>query len=298
MNLFYKNIFPYKLNSKEIKEHDLEKMLQAEQIKPLDSMEQKNSGWDNYLDTESEFSMKVGTSAYLLKLKIQTKIINSSVVKETLKERIKEIVGNGGVRPSKKEQKAMIEDIIAVKLPTAEIAPSYIHGYLDFKNGYLIIDSSSAGKTDAFLEKLRETIEDLDFDPINAQEDVSSTLGEWMKSSKAEDPFTLGDNVKLKDPLGDSKITANKQDLTAEEIRNHLSKGKIVEQLDLVWAQRISFSINEKFKINKIKFLDIVKDQIKEDLGESSDDRAMAQSSLYIMVEDFAEVISDLQKFF
>jgi hypothetical protein len=58
------------------------------------------------------------------------------------------------------------------------------------------------------------------------------------------------------------------------------------------------FFNKRKFKINKIKFLDIVKDQIKEDLGESSDDRAMAQSSLYIMVEDFAEVISDLQKFF
>jgi len=298
MNLFYKNIFPYKLNSKEIKENELQKMLEDKRILPLDETESKNQGWDNYLDSENDLAFKVGTSAYLLKLKIQSKVINSSSVKETLKERIKEIIENGGARPSKKEQKAMIEDIIAVKLPTADIASSYIFGYLDFKNGFLVIDSSSAGKTDAFLEILRNTVDGLELDPISAQEDVSTTLGDWMKASQADDPFDLGDNVKLKDPLGDAKITANKQDLTAEEIKNHLSKGKIVEQLDLVWQKRISFSLNEKFKISKVKFLDIAKEQIKDDLGESDDERAIAQSSLFIMVEDFAELISDLQKIF
>lgn len=63
-------------------------------------------------------------------------------------------------------------------------------------------------------------------------------------------------------------------------------------------AKRISFSIDEKFKINKVKFLDIVKEQIKEDLGESDDEYAIVQSSLFIMIEDFAELISDLQKIF
>lgn len=301
MNLFFKNIFPYKLNTKEIRESEVQKLTEEFRIVPLPDTEARNQGWDNFIDSEQDIAFKVGSSAYMLKLKIQDKSVPGSAVNEVLKERIKEIKDNGGTVPSKKEQKIMKEDIMAVllsKIPKEFIKSSYITGYLDFKNGLLVVDSSSNGKTDLFLDALRQTFDGLEIESISAKEDVSSTLGDWIIESKAEHPFDLGDNSTFKDPLGDSKITVNKQDLTAEEVRNHLSKGKIVEKVDLVWQKRISFSIDEKFKINKVKFLDIVKEQIKEDLGESDDEYAIVQSSLFIMIEDFAELISDLQKIF
>lgn len=301
MSLFFKDIFPYRIISNEIKENEIQSGTEEHRIVPLenlDGLEVLSKGWDNILETENDAYLKVGKSAYILKMKIQEKKVSSSYVNEILKEQIKEILQSGGMRPSKKEQKSMKENIVAVELPKTRPTSSYIDGYLDFKNNILVVNSSSNGKTDTFLEQIRETFSDLQFEPINPKEDVSSILGDWIREAKAEDPFDLGDNSTLKDPLGDSKITASKQDLTAEEIKNHLSKGKIVEKIDLSWSKRISFSLNEKFKISKVKFLDIVKEQIKEDLGQSDDERAEAQASMYIMVEDFAELLLDLQKIF
>lgn len=301
MNLFFRDMLPYRIVSNEIKESELSSLVEEKRIvllENLDGSETHSHGWDNYLETENDVYLKVGKAAYLLKLKIQDKKVSSSYVNEELKSQIKEILQSGGMRPSKKEQKSMKEDIIAVELPRTRPTSSYIEGYIDFNNKLLVVNTSSNSKADTYLESIRETFPELQFEPISAKEDVSSILGDWLKKASAEDPFDLGDNSVFKDPLGDSKITVSKQDLTAEEITNHLSKGKIVEKMDLVWAKRVSLCVDEKFKISKIKFLDIAKEQIKDDLGDSDDERAIAQTTAYIMIEDFAEILKDLQKIF
>lgn len=297
--MFYKNIYAFKLNESELSESDIVSKLEKYRLVPCGKHDPKAVGWDDVLDDDENLVFKVGKSAYLLNLKFEEKNVPSSTVAAELKKRVKDIVKEGGQYPTKKEMKVMKEEIIHDFIPRAFVKSSTINGYIDFKNKLLVVDASSPAKADKFNSFLRDSLGSLDIDIINPENDVSITMGNWLKDSKCPRPFELGDSCLFKEQSGTgSKINVSHHDLTAEEITQHLDTGKIVENMDIVWQKRVSFSVNSAFRISKVKFLDIVNDQLKEELGESEDNYAVLSATMEIMTGDFAEIISDLVKVF
>lgn len=297
--MLFKNIYAFTLNESEITESTLTEKLEKYRITPIGKFDEKSMGWDDILEEEENLLFKVNKSAYILKLKTEEKSVPSSVIGEELKKRIKEMVANGDEYPTKKEKKVMKEDIKHDLLNRAFVKPSHITGYIDFTNKLLVVDAASPAKADKFNSFLRDTLGSLDLDLINPENDVSETLGNWLKEKKCPKPFEIGENCLFKERSGNAgKINVSNHDLTVDEIISHLEKEKIVDKMDIVWQKRISFSINSAFRVTKVKFLDVVHERIKEDLGESSDAYAIMRAEMEIMVGDFAEVIEDLVKVF
>lgn len=296
---FFKNIFAFQLNEQEINEDKLIEKLEKFRIVPCGRHDEKSIGWDDYLDNEDSIVFKVSKGVYLLNLKLEDKNVPAAVISEKIKEKIKEIVKGGGEYPSKKEIKSMKEEVKHDLLSQAFVKPSFIVGYLDFKNKLLVVDASSPGKADKFNSFLRDSLGSLDIDIINPEKDVSEVMGEWLKSKKAERPFDIGNSCMFKEKSGESgKITVSQQDLTTEDIIKHLENDNIIEKMDIVWQKRVSFSLNSAFRVSKVKFLDIVNEQIEEELGESDDQYAILKATMEIMTGDFAEIIIDLKKSF
>lgn len=296
---FFKNIFAFQLNEQEINEDKLIEKLEKFRIVPCGRHDEKSIGWDDYLDNEDSVIFKVSKGVYLLNLKVEDKNVPAAVISEKIKEKIKEIVKGGGEYPSKKEIKSMKEEVKHDLLGQAFVKPSFIVGYLDFKNKLLVVDASSPGKADKFNSFLRDSLGSLDIDIINPEKDVSDVMGEWLKCKKAERPFDIGNSCMFKEKSGESgKITVSQQDLTTEDIIKHLDNDNIIEKMDIVWQKRVSFSLNSAFRVSKVKFLDIVNEQIEEELGESDDQYAILKATMEIMTGDFAEIIIDLKKSF
>jgi recombination associated protein RdgC len=296
---FFKNIFAFQLNESEISEDKLVEKLENMRIVPCGKHDEKSVGWDDYLDEEDNLIFKVNKGVYLLKLKIEEKSVPSSVISEKLKAKIKASVKEGNEYPSKKEIKVMKEELKHDLLSQAFVKASFIHGYLDFKNKLLVVDASSPGKADKFNSFLRDSLGSLDIDIINPEKDVSEVMGEWLKNKKADRPFDIGNSCMFKERSGNNgKITVSQHDLTTEDIIQHLENDNITEKMDIVWQKRVSFSLNSAFRISKVKFLDIVNEQIDEELGESDDQYALLKATMEIMVGDFAEIITDLKKSF
>lgn len=296
---FFKNIFAFKLNESEINEDKIIEKLEKFRIVPCGRHDEKSIGWDDYLDNEEGIIFKVSKGIYLLNLKIEEKSVPAAVVAEKIKEKIKTLIKNGEEYPSKKEVKSMKEEIKHDLLSQAFVKPSFVVGYLDFKNKLLVVDASSPGKADKFNSFLRDSLGSLDIEIINPEKDVSEVMGEWLKNKKAERPFEIGNSCMFKERSGNSgKITVSQQDLTTEDIIKHLENENIVEKMDVIWQKRVSISINSAFRVSKVKFLDIVNEQIEEELGESDDKYAILKATMEIMTGDFAEIINDLQKSF
>lgn len=296
---FFKNMFAFKLNDKEISEEQLTQKLEKFKIVPCGRSEEKSIGWTEALDEDDSLAFKINKGIYLFNLKTEEKSVPAAVIGQQIKERIKETVKNGGEYPSKKEIKSLKEELKFSLLSQAFVKPSYTVGYLDFKNGVLVVDAASPGKADKFTSFLRDTLGTLDLELINPDKDVSEIMGDWLKNKKAEKPFEIGTSCMFKEKSGErGKISISQHILTTEEMIKHLENENIVDKMDMVWQKRVSFSLNSAFRVSKIKFLDIVVDQIQEDLGESEDQHALMQASMQIMVEDFAEIITDLQKSF
>jgi recombination associated protein RdgC len=297
--MLFKNIYAFTLNESELSENTIAEKLEKFRIQPIGKFEEKSVGWTDVLDEEDNLVFKVGKSDYILNLKTEEKSVPASVIGEELKKRIKEMVAGGDEFPNKKAQKVMKEEIKHDLLNRAFVKPSSINGYIDFKNKLLVVDASSPAKADKFNSFLRDTLGSLDLDLINPENDVSETMGSWLKDKKCPRPFEIGENCLFKERSGNSgKINVSNHDLTAEEIVHHLENDKIVDKLSIVWQKRISFAVNSAFRVTGVKFLDIVAEQIKEELGESEDKYAMMKAEMEIMVGDFAEIVQDLVKAF
>ncbi|MCY1185524.1 Recombination-associated protein RdgC [compost metagenome] len=87
-------------------------------------------------------------------------------------------------------------------------------------------------------------------------------------------------------------MRCKRQDLTSEEIQLHLTAGKLVTQLSLAWSDKLSFILDDKLAIKRLRFEDLLQDQAEQDGG----DEALGQldASFALMMLTFSEFLPAL----
>jgi len=109
--------------------------------------------------------------------------------------------------------------------------------------------------------------------------------------------LALGDEVELRDPGSATGAIAKcrRQDLDSEEIKEHLRNGKQVFQLGLVFDDRMSFVLGEDLIVRKLKFLDVVLDE----MGDSHQDAAAeADASFALLTLEIERLLAKLEEWF
>ncbi|MGZ5031144.1 MAG: recombination-associated protein RdgC, partial [Methylobacter sp.] len=90
-------------------------------------------------------------------------------------------------------------------------------------------------------------------------------MTEWLVNNQAPDDITIEDECELRSPEEEGGIIRCKRhDLSLPEIKNHLDTGKEVIKLAVNWADRIAFIIDENLAVKRLKFLDLIQDQVAD----------------------------------
>lgn len=295
---WYGNISAFNYNDKfSLTDEQLLEKLEKKKIIPCDKSKLKTVGWDEIILGDPTTLTIKASGAYLLKLKTEEKLIPNAIVKEEAEKEILKREKESGSKLSKSEKNDIKDAIITKMKAQAFVKSSATLGLLDIKNKKLIVNSSSANKVDTFTCFLRDTLGSLDIEILKPDLEMQSVLTDILLDSKKYKKFGIGSNCTLKDFTdGEATITAKNEDLFSDEIKEHITTGKQVENIELIWQKRILFKIGADFKISGIKALDLVSEQIKDDAGESTDAYSKIVSSMFIMVEDFNEMLDDLME--
>jgi len=291
--MWFKNITTYRLLNNDITFDNLIEAVENNLSKPIGKHDIKVVGWSTVSNELEDLVLKT-MGAFLLRLKIEEKVVPGSAVKERLDAELKKRFQATGEKLKKDEKEAIKDAIYADLISKALSKTTYISGYIDIKNELVVVDTSSENASHEFLMFLRDGLGELETEIVEPPFDSVQLMTSWLSQGSADAPFELGMDCVLKDQVDSSTIRASKSDLSSDDINRHLRSGKLCEELSLNWHDRIDFSMNSKFQIKKIKFREVVTNQIVEDLGESDDAYSVMLSSMEIMVEDLAEVISDL----
>ena len=87
------------------------------------------------------------------------------------------------------------------------------------------------------------------------------------------------------------EVKVRRQDLTADEVVQHVKNGKTVTQLGLVWREQIAFILTQDFTLKRIQYLDVLQEEAD---SHGSDAASLAFASQVLMAEALSTMLEEL----
>lgn len=272
--MFFKNLLVYRLTQPLAM--DVEALQLALATKPArepDSQELATYGFIAPYGKGEDAPLVYERNGYLLVASRKaTRQLPASVVREAVVAKVEEIEAQQMRKVYKKERDQIKDEIILALMPHAFVRRSGTFAAIDLKAGLILVNTSSANTAEDLLSTLREVIGTLPVRPATVKIAPSASMTDWLKTDKAPSGFFLLDSALLRDTHEDGgTITARGQDLTSDEIKLHLSTGKVVTQLSMAYQDKLSFVLNDKLTISRLRFENVLKDQADADGGDEAD---------------------------
>ncbi|MFD1261350.1 recombination-associated protein RdgC [Entomomonas asaccharolytica] len=293
--MWFRNLLVYRLTQQiSFTEEELIKALQTKLAKPCTFQELSTFGFIAPFGKGEDAPLThISQDFYLIAARKEERILPASVIKEALQEKVDEIEARDARKVYKKEKDQLKDEIVQDLLPRAFSRKKVIYAAIAPKLGLILVDSTSTSKAEELLSTLREALGSLPIRPVTVKVAPSATLTDWIKTQKSAQGFQVLEDCELRDTHEDGGVVrCKRQDLTSEEIQIHLKSGKVVTQLALAWQDKLSFILDDKFAIKRIKFEDL----LLEEADKVGGDDAVSQfdATFTLMMLTFAEFLPAL----
>ncbi|EPJ8759205.1 TPA: recombination-associated protein RdgC [Pseudomonas putida] len=293
--MWFKNLLTYRLTQEVPFEPEaLEAALASKPARPCASQELTTYGFvAPFGKGEDAPLVHVSGEFLLIAARKEERILPSSVVNDAVKEKVEEIETEQMRKVYKKERDQIKDEIIQAFLPRAFIRRSMIFAAIAPRLGVILVNSASAKRAEDLLSTLREVMGSLPVRPATVKIAPTATMTDWVKSQQTAEGFYVLDECELRDTAEDGGIVrCKRQDLTGEEIQLHLSTGKVVTQLALAWQDKLSFILDDKMVIKRLKFEELLQEQAEQDGGDEA--AQQFDASFLLMMMTFTEFLPAL----
>lgn len=273
--MWFKNLCVFQLKEAfNLTPEELHEALAERTARHCSALETTSFGWAPPLGNEHTFLVHAAMGYNMLTAKQETKLLPATVVRQHVEEKIREIQRTEGRKVSSREKAKLREDTTFELLPRAFHKTQSLYAYIDTRHQLIIIDTANLKKADTFLELLRECLGSFNVGWPEVKTSPNHVMSQWLLNKEAPKGFTIEDMCELVNRKGDgSIIKCVKQDMTSDEIQEHINAGKQVTQLALTWEDRISFVLCDNLLIKRIKFLDLILSEAHDAQVETPEER-------------------------
>ena len=275
----FKKIHFFALGDEPLEADEFAARLTKRRFKPIGEQDMQSIGWAPMFEHGEILHRYEGQ--WMTKLLVEDRILPGKVVQRTLAERVAKDFERTGVRPGSKRRRELKEEVIADLRQKAFCQLSAIHVWIDPHTGFIATD----GKADTVAEALRACEPPLDFGLVATRESPSATMSRWLLNLPPDD-FTIDDACELRSAEKETVKYAN-IDLDRDDIRAHLSEGKIATQLALTHDGALSFVLTDKFEMKKLSLVDTT--------GEDENDVEKSDDPIVAFEAEFALMIGAVQ---
>lgn len=217
--------------------------------------------------------------AMLIAARHEYRDLSAGVIRSELKAKVEQIEADQMRKVYKKERDQLKDEIVQALLPRAFLKAKTTFAMI--LGGFVVINATSAKAAEDLLSTLRECLGSLPVRPVSVKVAPSATLTDWLKNEQAATGFTVLDECDLRDTQEDGgTVRCKQQDLTSEEVKLHLSAGKVVSSLALSFEDKLSFVLDDKLTIKRLRFEDLLQDQAEQDGGEDAHGQLVASLTI------------------
>lgn len=259
---------------------------------PCGATQPQSSGWVAPRGTAHGALVEAIGGQWLLKLMTEQRVLPGSVVKRRADELAAAIEQTTGRKPGKKQGRELREQAMLELLPMAFTKQAGIDVWIDPEARLLAIDTGSSTRAEEVVTLLVKALDGFAISQLHTQESPAAVMSAWLLHGEPPVAFAVDRECELKS--GDemkSVVRYARHPLDIEEIRQHITQGKMPTRLALTWAGRVSFTLTDTMQLRKIDFLDVVFEGQDRD---ASDRDASFDADASIATGELAQLIPEL----
>jgi len=291
--MWFTNLIVYKINKK-LDLANLANQLTKFKIKPCAKTEFASYGFIPPIGKHKKASMVHGVQNFhLICTQKEQRMLPNSVIKDELAEQVEAIETEQMRKLYKKEREQLRDDIVQNLLPQAFIRRTKTYAVICPDLDLIMVNSSNYNKADELLNLLREALGSLPIKLLTTKNSPNVQMTNWLQNQQINHDFSLLDECQLQaTDESASIVSCKRQDLCSDEVSRHLEAGKIVTQLGLNWQDKLTFVLDAKLTIKRLRFADILQEEAKQDGAD--DILALQDASFSLMILTLAQFIPSL----
>ncbi|MFO1433183.1 MAG: recombination-associated protein RdgC [Candidatus Competibacteraceae bacterium] len=248
-------------------------------------------GWVPPLGRRATDLVHATGGCLLICLKSEEKLLPAGIIKEMVVDRVATLEERENRRVRRPEREQLCTDVLQELLPRALSRSQLNYAYIDTRQGWLIVDSINRKVVDRLTHSLRAVLGSLPITPPPVANVPAIVMTAWLADNLLDADFTLADECELQDrDEGGGVVRCKGQDLNSSEILAHLQAGMQVTRVALVWKQRLAFVLTEDLSIRRLRFLDVIKEQV----GETDTLEQLFDAEFALMTGELAEFLPRL----
>ncbi len=271
--------------------------LESAPFRPCGSQEWVSYGWTPALGRHAQTLVHSVNGCLLFCLRAEEKILPMGVIKEAVETKVAEIEQREQRAVRRKERETLRDEVVQDLLPRAFTRTRETRAYLDIQGGWLVVDSVSRKGVEELTGLLRKTLGSLPITPLRVAQDPVTVMTAWLAAEAPPDGLRWEDECELRDHADEGGVVRCKgQDLVSDEIRAHLQAGKQITRLALTWADRLAFVLAEDLSVRRLRFLDLIQEQL-HDL-EADTEEQIADAEFALMSGELGQLLPRLLEVF
>lgn len=280
--MWFKNLSIFRLTEAfTLSSEELEQKLADLAFRPCGPHQESSYGWTSPIGKNGQQLVHSSNGFMMLCGKKEERVLPASVLNEMVQEKIQDTEEKQGRKLGKKERTTIKDELIFELLPKAFTFSRKTYAYIDQQGGWIIVDAASTKNAEDLLSLLRKSLGSLPAVPINTLNKPTAIMTEWLSTQQTPDDLTIEDECELRSPEeAGGIIRCKRHDLALPEIKNHLDTGKEVIKLAVNWADRLSFIVDEHLAVKRLRFLDLIQDQVTDIQADNDAERFDADFSI------------------
>lgn len=287
--MWFRNLQIYQLSEPfNLSADDFHDALLSNEFKHCQGLDAFRMGFTSPLGKHSEQLVHASNGCFMVCMRREDRLLPASVIREAVQEKVDDIELKENRSVGRKEKSELKEEVVTDLLPRAFTRSTRIYAYIDVKNNWVVVDSTSSSKAEDLISLIRDSLGSFKLKLLNVKQAPTEMMTQWVQSEVPAN-VELSDECELKETTEKGGVIRIKGvDLGSEEIQKHITTGKIVSKLAFEWQERIACILVDDISIKRLKFLDVVLEEAAE---TNADDEVMRFDA------DFALMSLELSRF-
>lgn len=294
----FKNLLVYRIELETLPAYEAAaERLEKEAFVPCGPTQPSAHGWVPPRGQAHAPLLESVDGRWLLAMKVEQRAVPGPVVKKRIEELAARIEAETGRAPGRKLRKELKEQALLELMPQAFTRESTMRVWLDPRERWLAIDTSSATRAEVVVSTLVRAFDDLKVLPLQTKLSPATAMTQWLLEGQPPGDFAFGRECELK-ATDDTRAVVRyaRHGLEHPELRTYLEEGKRPTRVALSWQDRLSFVLSDTLQVKKLAFEDVVFESARAGRSDTKDDdfdtdAALATGELAQMLPDLLEAL-------